>query len=163
MQCDICPEIFDLATENLNKIRRLRKQRVSSPSFFQPRCQGEPPSLQIDEVLESLLLDQSPSQPPYSSDHASPAASSFSGGRCQFSTVSGETHHSTTRACFTMVGHEVDPVLLGFPRLHISFISKYIIRTEKHTNHAHSLVNFHKRNTYWCPKVTCHPHSLSNI
>ena len=81
VQCDICPEIFDLATENLNKIRRLRKQRVSSPSFLQPRCQGEPPSLQIDEVLESLLLDQSPSQPPYSSDHASPATSTFSGGR----------------------------------------------------------------------------------
>ena len=81
----------------------------------------------------------------------------------QFSTVSGETHRSITRACFTVVGHEVDPVILGIPRFHISFISKYSIRTEKHTNHLRSLVNFHKRNIYWCPKVTCCPHSLSNM
>ena len=31
---------------------------------------------------------------------------------------------------------KVDPVLFGIPCFHISFISKYNIRTEKYTNHV---------------------------
>ena len=128
-------EIFD--SESLNKVRRLRKQRVSNPSFLQPRCQGEPPSLQMAEVLESLLLDQSPPQPPHSSDCAS-SISSFSGGRFDSSPTLWVGRLTTPSQGLDLQwwGMKVDPVLFGIPCFHISFISKYNIRTEKYTNHV---------------------------